>query len=99
MNNNQDNLFPDVPAAFNDWHIYTALYDCTTDFGVTDTAKNRYRLQRRVLLHQMKLMSNTKCAACSGYGHRARDCPTNSRVSLLGSTGLEAKKLIAYARC
>ena len=81
-----------------DWPLFSALHGCTVDFGANNEAKAVYRLRRRTLLQQLKLMSNTKCAACSGYAHRARDCPTNSRLGMLGAASFEDMKIISWAR-
>ena len=59
---------------------------------------NLHRIARRTLLVQLKLMANTKCNACSGYGHRARDCPTNLRLGMLSSSTNEWKNIIAWTR-
>ena len=98
MNNDATPKLPDVPEQVEDWPLHIVLHECNVDFGVDDDAKYRYRLARRVLLEQISLMSNTLCEACTGFGHVAKDCPTNTRLNMLGSTGLEARKLMAYAR-
>ena len=98
MNNNPVNGVPNVPAANNNWVFYTNLRGCAQDFGANDEVKAQHRLARRTLLNQLHLMAATRCKACSGYGHRARDCPTNMRLGMLSSSTNEWKTLIAYAR-
>ena len=51
-----------------------------------------------MLLRQLALMGNTVCDACGGYAHRARDCPTNLRIGMLGASCNEWRTLIAWAR-
>ena len=70
----------------------------TDDIGATNDVQEAHRLARRTLLCQLKLMSNTKCMACGGYAHRARDCPTNLRLGMLSSSTNEWKRLIAWSR-
>ena len=70
----------------------------TVAIGSNLETRNNHGRARRTLLHQLKLMSNTKCAACGGFSHRARDCPTNQRLGMLGSSSIEWKKLLAHAR-
>ena len=89
MNNIPVANLPDAPENVADWHLYSFLYNCNQEFGRTETCKQAHRLARRHLLKQMLIMSNTVCRACSGYGHRAKDCLTNDRLSLLGSASVE----------
>ena len=98
MNNAVVQNVPNVPDAIAPWTFYTELRNCVVDFGRNNDARNSYRLARRTLLVQLHLMGNTKCQACSGHGHRARDCPTNSRLGMLGASNVEWQKLIAWAR-
>ena len=98
MNNANANDLPNVPAAIDDWPFYTNLLGCRLDFGTTEDVKKQFRLQRRMLLLQLKLMGDTKCMACGGRAHRARDCPTNMRLGMLGSSNFEWQKLIAWTR-
>ena len=98
MNNAHTQGWPDVPATVGNWPFFMAVYNMSTAVGRTQTTKDQYSRARRTLLMQLKLMSNTKCAACGGYSHRARDCPTNQRLGMLGSSTVEWKKLIAFAR-
>ena len=98
MDNNAANNMPDPPANIPDWSFYAHLHACTTDFGRCDASKFQFRLARRTLLAQLSLMARTHCQACGGRAHRARDCPTNSRLGMLGAVSLEYAKLIAYAR-
>ena len=83
MNNNPNDKWPDVPDPVAEWLFYDTLRDCNVDFGRTNAIKDSHRCSRRHLLVQLKLMSNTRCIACSGYAHRARDCPTNARLGML----------------
>ena len=98
MNNNADNRMPAVPADIAEWSLYHIIHGCNVDFGRGNGVRALYRLRRRVLLQQMHLMSNTRCTACNGFSHRARDCPTNVRLSMLGAASFEEGKLIAWAR-
>ena len=98
MNNAHTAGWPDVPATVACWPFFMAVFNMTTAVGRTQATRDQYGRARRTLLNQLKLMSNTKCAACGGYSHRARDCPTNQRLGMLGSSTVEWKKLIAYAR-
>ena len=43
-------------------------------------------------------MANTVCRACSGFGHRSRDCPTNLRLGVLASASVQNQRLVHYAR-
>ena len=98
MNNNVVNTLPNAPANIATWTFYSELHGCTTDFGKSNEAKEGFRLARRTLLKQLHLMGATVCNACAGHGHRARDCPTNSRLGMLGAVSFEYFKLIAWAR-
>ena len=98
MNNADTAGWPNVPAAIDDWDIYTHLRNMTQTIGATEALRNRYALQRRMLLVQLKLMGGTRCHACSGRAHRAKDCPTNMRLGMLSSSTNEWKALIAMAR-
>ena len=98
MNNERVNHMPQVPGEIPHWSFYTQLRCCRHDFGVLRSHKESHRLGRRTLLLQLHLMANTKCQSCSGYGHRARDCPTNMRLGMLGSANIEWGKLIAWTR-
>ena len=98
MNNHALAKAPACPQNIPDWTFYAQLHACRVDYAATDTIKESFRLHRRTLLKQLKLMANTKCNACSGFAHRARDCPTNSRLGMLGAVACEDKKLIAWAR-
>ena len=98
MNNNAVANLPDVPGANAPWIFYTKLRGCTQDFGATAALRFKHQLARRTLLTQLDLMSHTRCKACSGYGHRSRDCPTNLRLGMLGSSTNEWKRLTAWTR-
>ena len=98
MNNGILAKGPTIADDIPDWTLYMQLHSCNVDFGASEEAKASFRLRRRTLLKQMHLMGNTKCCACSGFGHRARDCPTNSRLGMLGVVAHEDMKLIAWAR-
>ena len=98
MNNSRITDFPNVPENVPEWIVYDSLWNCKTDFGRDVNEKAIYQLARRSLLEQLKLMSNTKCVACSGYGHQARDCPTNDRLTMLGNASTEWRTLIAHCR-
>ena len=80
---------PDVPAEVPGWEFYTQLRGCTQDFGRNNDTRRQFRLQRRMLLKQLKLMADTVCLACGGRAHRARDCPTNSRLGMLSASNIE----------
>ena len=98
----QDNIqtqgWPDVPADVVSWPFFTTLRAMTHDIGANAELRATHALQRRTLLCQLKLMSNTQCKACGGFAHRARDCPTNMRLGMLSSSTNEWKRLIAWAR-
>ena len=98
----QDNIqtqgWPDVPADVVSWPFFTTLRAMTHDIGANAELRATHALQRRTLLCQLKLMSNTQCKACGGYAHRSRDCPTNLRHGMLSSSSNEWKRLIAWAR-
>ena len=99
MNNDPEQPgWPDVPAAIPSWHFYSSIRSCQRDWGANEDYRTMHRLSRRTLLVQLKLMANTQCNACSGYGHRARDCPTNLRLGMLSSSTNEWKNIIAWAR-
>ena len=98
MNNAPAATLPLAPANIPAWTFYSELHGCITDFGKGAEAKQSFRLARRTLLKQLHLMSTTVCNACAGHGHRARDCPTNSRLGMLGAVSFEYFKLIAWAR-
>ena len=98
MDNANTQGWPDAPADIPEWPFYHHLHGMRTAIGRTNAVKNQHGRARRTLLHQLKLMGNTKCAACGGYSHRARDCPTNQRLGMLGSASIQWKKLIAHAR-
>ena len=98
MNNAQVQNLPNVPADVQEWPFYRELHACRQDFGRNEATRLSYRLQRRVLLKQLKLMSDTVCLACGGRAHRARDCPTNLRLGMLSSSNVEFQKLIAWTR-
>ena len=85
MNNNHTPNYPDVPEDVPKWQVFTTLFKCRQDWGANENEQRIHRLGRRTLLVQLKLMSNTQCIACSGFGHRARDCATNDRLSMLGN--------------
>ncbi len=36
---------------------------------------------------ELKALSNTRCATCTGYGHAERDCPTKGRLTNYGKQG------------
>ena len=98
MNNNNQAGWPNVPDEVAGWELFNNLRAMTISIGATAKLRDQYALQRRLLLVQMKLMSNTRCHACGGRGHRAKDCPTNFRLGMLSSSTNEWKKLIARAR-
>ena len=98
MNNIANDQWPPIPNNVPSWIFFDKIYRCTRDFGATQDLKVSHRLARRSLLQQLSLMSNTRCKACSGYSHRARDCPTNRRLGMLGSSTNEWKRIIAWAR-
>ena len=98
MNNTKVAEMPDAPANVADWHIFDELYNCTVDFGRSNATKKSFQYQRRVLMLDLLLMSKTVCVACSGYGHVKKDCPTNGRLSVLGSVSDEAGHLLAWGR-
>ena len=98
MNNDAKAGWPNVPAEVPGWELFNNLRSMTTGIGATAALKGTYGLQRRLLLVQLKLMSNTRCHACGGRGHRAKDCPTNFRLGMLSSSTNEWKNLIARTR-
>ena len=98
MNNNNTAGWPAVPGNVPGWDFYNNLRDMTTAIGANSDLRQAYGFQRRMLLLQLKLMSNTQCHACGGRGHRAKDCPTNFRLGMLSSSTNEWKTLVAYAR-
>ena len=98
MNNNPAANLPDVPGNIPTWTFYSELHGCTHQFGRNNATQAAYHLARRTLLKQLYLMGQTVCQACGGQGHRARDCPTNSRLGMLGASNIEWAKLIAWAR-
>ena len=98
MNNDNVVGLPAVPDQVNEWAFYRELHDCRQEFGRNNATRGSYRLQRRVLLRQLKLMSDTVCLACGGRAHRARDCPTNLRLGMLSASNVEFQKLIAWTR-
>ena len=87
-----------MPAEVPGWELFNNLRLLSTTIGATEAIRNNYALQRRLLLAQMKLMSNTRCHACGGRGHRAKDCPTNFRLGMLSSSTNEWKNLISRTR-
>ena len=98
MNNDPLDSAPVIPDNVQEWPLYSLLHGCVTNFGKSDVEKFMFRLKRRTLLSQMKLMANTQCVSCGGFGHRARDCPTHKRIGMLGACSFEDMKLIAWAR-
>ena len=75
---------PPVPPDVANWHVYVYLRTCVIDFGRTAEVVDAHRLARRVLLRNMHNLSSQRCDACSGFGHKRADCPTNDRLSVLG---------------
>ena len=51
-----------------------------------------------VVLAECALLKNTKCQACSGFGHTKRDCPTHKKLTNLGGNGGRAGVIIAGVR-
>ena len=98
MNNNNVQGWPNVPAAIPEWTFFNELRDHNRDIGRNLDTQVTYRLARRTLLAQLHLMGQTVCQACGGKAHRARDCPTNSRLGMLGASNIEWAKLISIAR-
>ena len=98
MHNNRIAELPHPPENVEDWHIFHALHSCRVDFGKAEATKRWFQYHRRVLMLDLHLMSKTVCAACSGYGHVKKDCPTNGRLSMLGSVSDEANHLVAWGR-
>ena len=98
MNNIAVAGMPNAPDNVAEWTFYSALHGCTQDFGRNEEARTSFRLQRRTLLKQLKLMADTVCLACGGRAHRARDCPTNLRLGMLSASNYEWHKLIAWTR-
>ena len=89
MNNAAAADLPNVPDAVPQWEFYSQLRGCGQEFGRNAETRQQYRLQRRMLLKQLKLMADTVCLACGGRAHRARDCPTNSRLGMLSASNVE----------
>ena len=88
MNNANTNNLPNAPDDIAAWEFYHQLHICTVNYGRGEDSQKAFRTARRVLLQQMSLMARTICRACSGHGHRARDCPTNLRLGVLQSASV-----------
>ena len=87
-----------MPDNIPEWAFFRHLHGCMQEFGRNLDTRISYRVSRRTLLIQLKLMGNTICNACGGRAHRARDCPTNLRLGMLSSSTVEWAKLIAWTR-
>ena len=98
MNNDSANGMQDCPEDIGDWHLYHHLFSCTVAFGRGEASQLAFRVARRTVLGQLNIMANVICRACSGYGHRARDCPTNLRLGVIQSASVQNQKLIHWGR-
>ena len=90
--------FPKAPQPIKSWEIYHHIYMNQIRHETNEEENANFYLSRIMLLKQLKLLGNTKCEACSGYGHRAGQCPTSSRISLVGHANHYHGRYIALAR-
>ena len=53
--------------------------------GLVDTkvATNAANVTAASLQDELNLLAKQRCPYCDGYGHRAADCPTDTRINLL----------------
>ena len=80
------------------WEFFKSvrdLKDISTDNPEEDNVWNASKI---TLLNELGLIGNTRCAACGGYGHPARTCPTNTKLTLLGRANRYSTTYIAMAR-
>ncbi len=50
------------------------------------------------VLGEICLLSNTKCHSCSGFGHQMKNCPTNAKLTVFGSSGARHSSIISHVR-
>ena len=99
MNNDPTSDLPDISGLRQpDWAFFDKVWNLDKDLAKSEDRIYWGRLARRELLRELEVLSRTRCAACWGFGHRARDCHTHARLSLLGSTSFAYRRLMAWGR-